>query len=113
MALYAHEGLPPDTLEYDPGASIRTVKAGTEIRRDDQRRRPTAKLIGSVGNVGLGMCRLEQMSDLTVSAEGSSYSPDDRFLLETSSGQELGVKAFVPDWIRGRVREPKLQKRVE
>ena len=29
-----------------------------------------------------------------------------------ADGNEVGVKAFVPDWVRGQIREPKIQRRV-
>ncbi|KAK4540996.1 hypothetical protein LTR36_008365 [Oleoguttula mirabilis] len=113
VALYPQEEQPPDKLQYEPDMQLGQVESGTEIRRDDKRKRSTGKLIASVGNIGLGMCRLEQMSDLVVSGEGSSFTPDDRFVVQGQDGQEVGVKAFVPDWLRGRVRAPKMQKRVE
>ncbi|KAI7698735.1 Aminomethyltransferase folate-binding domain-containing protein [Hortaea werneckii] len=113
VQLYPHGEQPPEALAYNPDAVPESAEDGTDIRRDDKRKRATGKLITSVGNVGLGMCRLEQMSDLTISGEGSSFSPEDRFLIQSADGQELGVKAFVPDWMRGKIREPKIQRRVE
>lgn len=110
VMLYDHELAPPEKLEYQPIGQ--QVVSETDIRRDDKRKRATGKYITGIGNVGLAMCRLEQMSDLKVSGEGSSFSPEDRFLVQDAAGNDLGVKAFVPDWIRGRVREPKVQKRV-
>ena len=59
------------------------------------------------------MCRLEQMTDLTISGEPSTFKPEDRFLVSTAGGEEIGLKAFVPDWMRGRIRGPKVQKRVQ
>lgn len=113
VALYPPDGTPPEKLDYDASMATGSAGGGLDIRRDDKRKRSTGKLIASVGNVGLGMCRLEQMSDLTVSGEGSSFTLDDRFIAQAADGQELGVEAFVPDWIRGRIREPKIQRRVE
>ncbi|KAK5113719.1 hypothetical protein LTR85_010736 [Meristemomyces frigidus] len=113
VALYPQGGQPPEKLQYEPDVTMADVEGGTEIRRDDKRKRSTGKLIGNVGNIGLGMCRLEQMSDLIVSGEGSSFTPEDRFSVQGHNGEELGVKAFVPDWIRGRLRAPKIQRRVE
>ena len=113
VALYPHNVDPPDVLNYDSSTSIAPVESGIDVRRDDFRKRSTGKLVASVGNVGLAMCRLEQMSDLKVSGEGSSFSPDDRFILESKGSDLVGVKAFVPDWMRGQIREPKIQKRVE
>jgi hypothetical protein len=59
------------------------------------------------------MCRLEQMSNLKVSGEASSFSPEDKFIVQSTNGELAGLKAFVPDWMRGQIREPKIQKRVE
>lgn len=110
VMLYDRASKPPESLEYE--GLNKSVAPETDVRRDDKRKRATGKYITGVGNVGLAMCRLEQMSDLKVSGEGSSFTPGDRFLVQDTEGNELGVKAFVPDWLRGRVREPKVQKRV-
>ena len=114
VALYPYEShAPPEKLEYDAGTSVPHPEQTADVRRDDSRKRATGKLVSSIGNIGLAMCRLEQMSDLKVSGEGSSFSPGDRFMIQSASGEPIGLKAFVPDWIRGQIREPKIQKRVE
>jgi hypothetical protein len=74
------------------------------------------KWIAGIGNVGIAMCRLENMTDLVVTGEPSPFSPQHRFVIKTAvegNEQEVGVKAFVPDWVRGKIRGPKIQKRVE
>jgi folate-binding protein YgfZ len=113
VSLYNAASEPPRSLEYDGAELSAYPEPQTDIKKDDKRKRATGKMIASIGNIGLGMCRLEQMSDLVVSSEGSTFSPDDKFLVQAVDGQELGVKAFVPDWIRGQIRAPKVQKRVE
>lgn len=112
VALYGKGNEPPEKLEFDSSATSLALD-GTDIRRDDKRKRSTGKLIANVGNIGLGMCRLEQMTDLTISGEPSPFTPEDRFLVASAEGEEMGVKAFVPDWMRGRIRGPKVQKRVQ
>jgi folate-binding protein YgfZ len=112
VSLYDPATGPPEKLEYDSSVLLPTPDRDTEIRKDDKRKRATGKLIGSVGNIGLGMCRLEQMTDLVVSGEPSPYTPEDKFTVQAME-QTLGVKAFVPDWIRGQIRGPRVQKRVE
>ncbi|CZT18776.1 related to Putative transferase CAF17, mitochondrial [Ramularia collo-cygni] len=112
VALYDLGSEPPEQLE-SVQSTIDTVLDGADIRRDDKRKRSTGKLIGHVGNIGLGMCRLEQMTDLIISGEPSPFTPEDRFLVQSADGKEMGLKAFVPDWIRGRIRAPKVQKRVQ
>lgn len=113
VALYGPESGPPDALAYNGDGGAGTLADGQDIKRDDKRQRSVGKLIASVGNVGLGLCRLEQMSDLVVSGEGSTFNADDRFVVQHESERKAGIKAFVPDWMRGRIREPKIQKRVE
>ena len=113
IALYPHGQEPPETLQYDPSTSISALENGVDVRRDDRRKRTTGKFVASVGNIGLAMCRLEQMSDLKVSGEASSFSPEDKFIVQNAAGELTGLKAFVPDWVRGQIREPKIQKRVE
>ncbi|WPG99780.1 Aminomethyltransferase folate-binding domain-containing protein [Acrodontium crateriforme] len=113
VQLYGINDAVPETLEYISDAPMNEISAGVDIRKDDKRRKATGKLIANVGNIGLGVCRLEQMTDLAISSEGSSFNPDDRFLVQDCDGTDVGVKAFVPDWVRGRIRGPKTQKRVE
>ncbi|KAF2863210.1 Aminomethyltransferase folate-binding domain-containing protein [Piedraia hortae CBS 480.64] len=110
VALYPDT--PPDTLEYDPSGPT-VDEQNADIRRQDKRKRSTGKLVASIGNVGLAMCRVEQMTDLAVSGEGSPFSPEDRFTVTLADGTEVGVKAFVPAWMRGRIREPKIKRTVD
>lgn len=112
VSLYDTATGPPEKLEYDPSFGLSTPERDTDIKKDDKRKRATGKFIANVGNIGLGMCRLEQMSDLVVSGEPSTFSSDHRFTVQAGE-DNLGVKAFVPDWIRGQIRGPKVQKRVE
>jgi transferase CAF17, mitochondrial len=120
VMLYEHGKEVPEKLEYDAqtaeilSENLESEASQLDIRKDDRRKKATGKLIASVGNVGLGMCRLEQMSDLTISGEASSFSPDDRFFAAAEGSAHLvGIKAFVPDWIRGRIRGHKVQRRVD
>ena len=114
VALYERDYDPPNDLEYDASSTIDGSEFDSiDIRRDDKRKRSTGKFVAGIGNIGLGMCRLEQMSDLTISGEGNSYTPGDRFSVESPNGEAIGLRAFVPDWIRGNIKEPKIQKRVE
>ncbi|KAF2486167.1 hypothetical protein BDY17DRAFT_245200 [Neohortaea acidophila] len=112
VVLHDHAQAPPERVEYVPDAFDEVLEKDADIRRDDKRKRPTGKFLAGIGNVGLAMCRLEQMSDLKVSGEASSFDGGDRFIVQSSDGRELGIKAVVPDWLRGKIREPKIQKRV-
>ncbi|KAL1304198.1 hypothetical protein AAFC00_000621 [Neodothiora populina] len=114
VALYDPESPAPSRLQYDPATSFSEPSLDTDIKAINKRGKP-GKWIAGVGNVGLAMCRVEMMTDLVVTGEPSSFSADDQFVIEAPVGddsQNLGVKAFVPDWIRGKVRPPKTQKRV-
>jgi len=105
---------PPEKMEYDPETNVSMPARDAEIVPEGKKGRP-GRWIAGVGNVGLAMCRLEMMTDLAVMAEASAFSAEDRFLVATGNEGmgEVGVKAFVPDWMRGRIRTPRAQKRVE
>ncbi|KAJ9654777.1 ccr4 associated factor [Neophaeococcomyces mojaviensis] len=75
--------------------------------------RSTGKWLGGYGNIGLALCRLETMTDLSLTAEGSQYNPEtDEFEVSWDAGQgendaegqskktSVKVKAFVPPWLR-------------
>lgn len=93
--------------------------------------RPAGRWVaGTAGNVGLALCRVEMMTDLVVSSEGGGvrWSAGDEFVLRRrrkdgeekkdageekwveGEGQkdegegEIGIKAFVPKWVRRGVR---------
>lgn len=114
VALYPVSSNPPEKIAYDEKAAVAPPKQGTEIKISGKRGKP-GKWINGVGNVGLAMCRLELMTDLQVTGEPSTFSAEDRFVVkgEGEEEEEMGVKAFVPDWMRSKIRAPKLQRRVE
>lgn len=66
--------------------------------------RSTGKWLGGYGNIGLALCRLETMTDLSLTAEGSMYHPEsDEFEVSWQHGEEamhVKVRAFVPSWLR-------------
>lgn len=115
VMLFDPSSSPPEKLEYEPETSLTCPSRDADIKIQGKRGRP-GKWVGGVGNIGLAMCRLEMMTDLAVSSEPSAFSPEDRFTIQTggeANAQEMGIKAFVPDWIRNKIRTPKQQKRVE
>lgn len=118
VALYSAGQDPPTHLEYDAraGANIgHRLPYDTDIKSGTHRRKP-GSFIAGVGNIGLAMCRLEIMTDLAVTPEPSPFSPQDRFKVKVEvdgTDVEYGVQAFVPDWLRGRVRTATPQKRIE
>ncbi|TKX24910.1 hypothetical protein C1H76_2863 [Elsinoe australis] len=113
VMLYNKAQDPPQELQYDAAWSGGSPAADAEFKADGKRGKP-GRWIAGVGNIGLAACKLEMMTDLQVTSEPSAFDAADRFLVKAAEGDDtIGVKAFVPDWIRGRVRPPKAQKRVE
>ncbi|KAK2754565.1 Iron-sulfur clusters incorporation protein [Arachnomyces sp. PD_36] len=111
VQLYSIDGvLPPevDTPVYSPQAGIVAPPAGANISRMAARKgRSAGKWLGGVGNVGLALCRLEMMTDIVLTGEGTQFSPEQEFKIswdaEAGSGGEAGevkVKAFIPPWTR-------------
>ncbi|KAB8360765.1 hypothetical protein FH972_024499 [Carpinus fangiana] len=134
--------LPPRELHYDPAAPALAAVAphGADIMPARARRgRSAGKWLAGVGNIGLALCRVEMMTDLVLTAEGSRWSADDAFKLtvpsaaagaegdesggggasraaretvQTAGGEEVLVRAFVPDWVRNQVKVKKPNARV-
>lgn len=108
VQLYEH-GEAPKALEYDPSSSIRIPPKDTNIKKASGKGRSTGKWLGGVGNIGLALCRLENMTDIVLTGEGNQWSPDDEFILSwptegDTEGGEVKVKAFVPNWHRDRLQ---------
>lgn len=115
VSLYDTAAEPPAKLEYNETWNLGTPTSESEFRVEGKRGKP-GKWIAGIGNVGLAMCRLEMMTDLVVTGEPSQFNAEDRFNVRVDGEEgekEVGVKAFVPDWLRGKIRTPKVQKRVE
>ena len=109
--VYEPEHAIPQTLAYHPDDTLlETITADmiprdTSIGRFEKRGRSAGKWLKGVGNIGLGLCRLEIMTDITLPGEtaAAAFSADDEFVLdwgEEGAKNQVKVKAFVPDWLR-------------
>ncbi|KAH7252220.1 hypothetical protein BKA59DRAFT_153314 [Fusarium tricinctum] len=111
--VYEKEHAPPTTLQYHAdgaASSLESVTADmiprdTSIGRFEKRGRSAGKWLKGVGNIGLGLCRLEIMTDITLPGDAASgaFNPEDEFVLdwgEEETRNRVKVKAFVPDWLR-------------
>lgn len=112
VMIYDAAANPPDKLTYSSVSKVAAPQPETEFAVEGKRGKP-GKWIAGVGNIGLAMCRLEMMTDITVTNEASAFDDNDRFTVEGTDGKRLGVRAFVPDWLRGKIRPQKVQKRIE
>lgn len=72
------------------------VAAGTDIKAEGGKR-PSGRFLAGIGNIGLALCRVENMTSLKVSAEGGTYKEDLEFHLGDTG---VKVKAFIPEWLR-------------
>ncbi|PVH89628.1 Aminomethyltransferase folate-binding domain-containing protein [Cadophora sp. DSE1049] len=104
VMLYGMEESEPTALEYDAGKvlGVEGIPRETGIGRFEKRGRSAGKFLAGAGNVGLGLCRLETMTDVQVQGEAGGYKEGDEFKVEWEGegGEEksLKVKAFVPSW---------------
>ncbi|KAL4891170.1 putative transferase caf17, mitochondrial [Aspergillus ambiguus] len=96
-----------ETSKYDPSAVLGVPPAGTNIVKDGARRgRSAGKFLGGVGNIGLALCRLEMMTDITLTDEATQYNPEQEFKLSWAGEEgsveagEVKIKAIVPSWTR-------------
>jgi folate-binding protein YgfZ len=102
-------------LTYDPTSSVAMPPSGADIKPHNRTGRSAGKFVAGIGNIGLGMCRVEMMTDLVLTSDGtSSFKPDDEFKLvweqraeaDGAQAAESGtlIKAFVPEWMRGKIK---------
>jgi folate-binding protein YgfZ len=114
--IYGVDEPAPAALTYDPrsskggAAAAGLVPTETSIERHGKtgrsRSRPVGKWLRGVGNIGLALCRLETMTDVTLPGEqaSQSFTADSEFDMEWGAEGDgpstVKVKAFVPDWHR-------------
>jgi folate-binding protein YgfZ len=102
VIIYGKDEEEPKALEYRPGIGVELPPLETSIGRVEKRGRSAGKFLTGLGNIGLGLCRLEIMTDTLVQGEVGGYKEGDEFKLEWESGtggpKSVKVKAFVPPW---------------
>jgi mRNA-decapping enzyme subunit 2 len=101
---------------YDPSAELPLPPSGSNINKAGGRRgRSAGKFLNGIGNIGLAQCRLEMMTDIALTGEGTQYTPGTEFKVswttETEQPAEVKLQAFVPPWTRdfiytGGARKP-------
>ncbi|KAK2797687.1 hypothetical protein FQN50_009111 [Emmonsiellopsis sp. PD_5] len=98
-----------DTPVYHDDTTLALPPAGTNISKVGPRKgRSAGKFLSGVGNIGLALCRLELMTDITLTDEPSQYNPEQEFKVsweadvEGADGKagEVKVKALVPPWTK-------------
>ncbi|EOA87264.1 uncharacterized protein SETTUDRAFT_171459 [Exserohilum turcica Et28A] len=94
---------------YTAGTLSALPEHGTDIKQLDEsgsikKGRAAGKFVAGIGNVGLAMCRLENMTHMKVSAEGGTWKPGMEFGCETQDGV-VKVKPLLYDWFVLRERE--------
>jgi folate-binding protein YgfZ len=108
-----------ETPVYDPATDLPLPPSGANISRVSGRKgRSAGKFLGGVGNVGLALCRLEMMTDITLTGEGSQYNASQEFKVSWSANEvhdeaegdfppsnaasdgEVKIKALVLPWLR-------------
>ncbi|RDW63011.1 YgfZ/GcvT domain-containing protein [Aspergillus mulundensis] len=101
-----------DSPVYDPSVDVQIPPSQTNIVKAGTRKgRSAGKFLSGIGNIGLALCRLEMMTDLTLTGEASQFDPKQEFRIswqgdsEGSDAQgqgsgEVKVKAIVPSWTR-------------
>ncbi|KAF4585669.1 aminomethyl transferase [Ophiocordyceps camponoti-floridani] len=103
-----YHGTEPMELAYE-SVQPSDVPRDASIGRFGKKGRSAGKWLRGVGNVGLGLCRLEIMTDLVLPGEqaAATYRAGDEFVVEWGQGRSAKVKAFVPDWLRRALDEPR------
>lgn len=105
VQLYTQDSPSEDTPVYDPSIEVPLPPGESNISKAGGRRgRSAGKFLNGVGNIGLALCRLEMMTDIALTSEGTQYTPDSEFKVswatETEQPSEIKLRAFLPSWTR-------------
>lgn len=108
VQLYTDELSAADTPSYDPSSELALPPSGSNIMKAGGRRgRSAGKFLNGVGNIGLALCRLEMMTDIALTGEGTQYTPGSEFKVswtaETEEPAEVKLQAFVPAWVKEHI----------
>ena len=103
VMLYGKDDPIPQALDYlrDSNLGVEGIPREISIGRFEKRGRSAGKFLVGVGNIGLGLCRLEIMTDIQIQGEAGGYKEGDEFKLEWDihgAPEVVKVKAFVPPW---------------
>ncbi|RYN42376.1 putative transferase [Alternaria arborescens] len=93
----------------NPGKTAALPEHGTDIKQLDEnghikKGRAAGKFIRGIGDVGLALCRLENMTSMKISAEGGTWKPGMEFGCETNDGI-VKLNPILHDWFVQRERE--------
>lgn len=116
VQFYTGEPSSADGPVYDPSVELPLPPHGSNINKAGGRRgRSAGKFLDGVGNIGLALCRLEMMTDVALTSEGTQYTPGSEFkvswTLDSEQPAEVKLQAFIPPWTRefilaGGTRKP-------
>ncbi|KAK8117678.1 uncharacterized protein PG998_005959 [Apiospora kogelbergensis] len=122
VLLYGGHDAAPEKLEYKPSLTSTPLTAA-EIPRYAQigraggtKGRAAGTFLGGVGNLGLGLCRLQTMTDVQLpgeAAEAAPFDPSTELLVQwgamgepgSTGAHQIKAKAFVPEWLRSKLNE--------
>ncbi|TVY86912.1 putative transferase, mitochondrial [Lachnellula willkommii] len=109
IMLYGVDEPMPTSLEYDPTKEygVERIPRETGVAPWMKRGRSAGKFLTGVGNIGLGLCRLDNMAGVSVGGEpAKAYEEGDEFKMEWQveglQPEKVKVKAFVP-WEEGHL----------
>lgn len=116
VQLYTQDLSSDEAPVYDPSVEVSLPPSGSNISKAGGRRgRSAGKFLNGVGNIGLALCRLEMMTDIALTSEGTQYTSGSEFKVswtdEAGQSSEVKVQAFIPSWTRdfilsGGARKP-------
>lgn len=94
-------GPSPSSSHLEPGADIKQLDETGIIKKG----RAAGKLVASIGDVGLAMCRLEMMTPMRISAEGGTYKEGMEFGISAEqTAHVVKVKPILHQWFQDKER---------
>jgi folate-binding protein YgfZ len=100
---------------YNSNTKLKLPISGSNISKlVASSKRSTGKWLSGTGNIGLALCRLEMMTDLSVTDEPSEFDSSVAFKVvppkDSTDAAEVLIRPFVPPWLRAKIEESKARR---
>ncbi|TQS36800.1 hypothetical protein Golomagni_02740 [Golovinomyces magnicellulatus] len=103
LQIYHADEKEPSEISFQSRSRLEAenIPINSIIDRLDKKGRGAGKWLAGMGNLGLGLCRIAEITKTVAENETGSFKAGDEFKIEwgdVESKNMVKVKAFIPDW---------------
>ncbi|RKF82877.1 putative transferase CAF17, mitochondrial [Golovinomyces cichoracearum] len=103
LQIYRADEKEPSEISFQSRSRLdaENIPVNSIIDRWDEKGRGAGKWLAGMGNLGLGLCRIAEITKTVAEDNTESLKAEDEFKIEwedVESKKMVKVKAFIPDW---------------